>query len=220
MNSTSKQKYLHLLPSGEEFWKYCLWYSIFGPTLPRIYRLFLAIQNIWHGKQTLSNILEPTPWRRSNFSIPIKWLQGIVLMWFILILLVDSLSNTRSLSISSKNPLFFAFSSRRNKPALDVRFLAAKSILLITIKSLFASAALSTSIFTCERCESWLIQPFYLSLKRWRPNLANPYNFRLKVCVLSVFWFIDVEYGYYALFTTRWFNANISTSRAISTTIM
>jgi hypothetical protein len=56
-------------------------------------------------------------------------------------------------SISSKIPLVFAFSNRRYKPAFDVRFLATKSILLITIKSLFA-VELSTSILTCEEGES------------------------------------------------------------------
>jgi hypothetical protein len=51
--------------------------------------------------------------------------------------------------------LAFAFSSRRKRLAFDVRFLATKStILLITIKPLFAAAVLSTSILTCERCES------------------------------------------------------------------
>jgi hypothetical protein len=48
-------------------------------------------------------------------------------------------------------------------PAFEVRFLAVKSILWITIKSLFAAAVLSPSILTCERCENWLIQPFFLS---------------------------------------------------------
>ena len=31
-----------------------------------------------------------------------------------------------------------------------------------------------------KRCESWLIQPFYLSLKRWRPNLAKPLYFQIE----------------------------------------
>ena len=52
--------------------------------------------------------------------------------------------------MSSKTPLVFAFSNRRNMPAFEVRFLAAKSILLITIKSLFAVAVLFISILTCE----------------------------------------------------------------------
>jgi hypothetical protein len=52
--------------------------------------------------------------------------------------------------MSSKIPLVFAFSNRRNMPAFDVKFLATNSILLITIKSLFAVAVLFTSILTCE----------------------------------------------------------------------
>jgi hypothetical protein len=52
--------------------------------------------------------------------------------------------------MSSKIPLVFAFSNRRNMPAFDVKFLATKSILLITIKSFFAVPVLFTSILTCE----------------------------------------------------------------------
>jgi hypothetical protein len=61
--------------------------------------------------------------------------EHIVLMWFILILLVDGRSNTRPVLMRSKIPLAFAFSSSRNKPAFDVRFLAAKTILWITSTS-------------------------------------------------------------------------------------
>jgi hypothetical protein len=50
-------------------------------------------------------------------------------------------------SINSKIPLLLAFSRRRNWPAFDVRFLVAKSILMITIRSLFAAGVLSPSIF-------------------------------------------------------------------------
>jgi hypothetical protein len=52
--------------------------------------------------------------------------------------------------MSSKIPLVFAFSNRRNMPAFDVRFLAAKSILLITLSPLFVAAVLFISILTCE----------------------------------------------------------------------
>jgi hypothetical protein len=45
----------------------------------------------------------------------------------ILILLVDERSNTRPVLMRSKIPLAFAFSCNRNKPAFDVRFLAAKN---------------------------------------------------------------------------------------------
>ena len=40
-------------------------------------------------------------------------------------------------ALQKQMPLAFAFSNRRNKSSFDVRFLAAKSILLITINSLF-----------------------------------------------------------------------------------
>jgi hypothetical protein len=50
-----------------------------------------------------------------------------------------------------KIPLAFAYSSRRNRSAFEVRFLPAKSILLILNKSLFAHAILSTSIFKYDR---------------------------------------------------------------------
>jgi hypothetical protein len=88
----------------------------------------------------------------------------------------------------SNIPLFFVFSSRRNKPALDVRFLAEKSILLIKIKFLFATAALSASILTSRRgLKGTCFNHFFFHPKGEILTWQNPYVFRSKPCLLSVF---------------------------------
>jgi hypothetical protein len=60
-----------------------------------------------------------------------------------------------------KKPLAFAFSNRMYRPAFEGGFLAAKSIILIKIKSFFTLLFLSPSNLTSERCESLLIQPLF-----------------------------------------------------------
>jgi len=64
----------------------------------------------------------------------------------------------------------FAFSNRRNKPAFDVRFLAAKSILSITIKSLSVIVFL-LQILTCQ---------FFFHPMGERKTSHKSYVFRLK----------------------------------------
>lgn len=82
--------------------------------------------------------------RHSNLSMPIKWPQSIVFIWFILILLVESLPNTRLFSIRLKIPLLFVFLSSRKRPQFYAGFLALKSILLIIIDFL---CIISVAIF-------------------------------------------------------------------------
>jgi len=60
LNSTSKQNYLHLQPTGENISGIFLYCIIFGVSLPRILLIILVRQNIGYGKQTLSNTLKPT----------------------------------------------------------------------------------------------------------------------------------------------------------------
>jgi hypothetical protein len=54
--------------------------------------------------------------------------------------------------MSSKIPLAFAFSKRRNRLAFDVRFVVAKSILLIITISPFSCLFFLLQILTCQFC--------------------------------------------------------------------
>ena len=91
-------------------------------------------------------------------SDPMKFPHIMVLMWFILILLVDAFSKTRSWSIRSKTPFLLACSSKSNKPAFEVRFLAENSILLIKATS-YPAEILFLKILTCWLSGSHFFHP-------------------------------------------------------------
>ena len=68
---------------------------------------------------------------RSSLSMPRKLPQRSVLIWFILIFSMPLSAKVISLSSNSNKPSLLAWLSSSNSPALDVRFFALKSILLI-----------------------------------------------------------------------------------------